>query len=103
MNSPIYSLTLRACASYAQLNERFDLARRTHSISVFTEGMLAMETTLVGVIQARALLQGRLRVCVNVCVCVCVFVSRTPVAVPVAAWACSDRFPLGLSPSICLY
>lgn len=36
---------------FAQLPERYELARRTYSISVFTEGMLAMETTLVGVIQ----------------------------------------------------
>jgi len=36
---------------FAQLPERYQLAKLTHSISVFTEGMLAMETTLVGVIQ----------------------------------------------------
>ena len=36
---------------YAQLEERYELARATHAISVFTEGILAMESTLVGVIQ----------------------------------------------------
>jgi len=46
-----YVLVRRGWHSFAQLNERFDLARRTHSISVYTEGMLAMETTLVGVIR----------------------------------------------------
>jgi hereditary spastic paraplegia protein strumpellin len=29
----------------------YALARATHSVSVFTEGILAMETTLVGVIE----------------------------------------------------
>ncbi|KAH7642710.1 wash complex subunit strumpellin-like protein [Dermatophagoides farinae] len=37
--------------NYAQLDERYEIARLTHSISVFTEGVLAMKTTLVGVIQ----------------------------------------------------
>lgn len=46
-----YATVRRGWHSFAQLNERFDLARRTHSISVYTEGMLAMETTLVGVIR----------------------------------------------------
>ena len=36
---------------YAQLEERFEVARLTHSISVFAEGMLAMKSTLVGVIK----------------------------------------------------
>ena len=36
---------------FAQLDERFDVARLTHSISVFTEGILMMKTTLVGVIK----------------------------------------------------
>ncbi|KAF2071648.1 hypothetical protein CYY_007041 [Polysphondylium violaceum] len=36
---------------FAQLDQRYDLARATHSVSVFTEGILAMETTLVGIIQ----------------------------------------------------
>lgn len=36
---------------YAQLDERYEVARLTHSISVFTEGILAMKTTLVGIIK----------------------------------------------------
>eukprot|EP01137_Pigoraptor_chileana_P023452 Opistho-2@89740 len=36
---------------YAQLNERYQVARLTHKISVFTEGILAMKKTLVGIIQ----------------------------------------------------
>ena len=36
---------------WAQLEERHALARATHQISVFTEGILAMETTFVGVIR----------------------------------------------------
>jgi WASH complex subunit strumpellin len=38
-------------AQVAQLDRRYDLAEATHAISVFTEGILAMETTLVGVIK----------------------------------------------------
>ena len=38
---------------FAQLDERFEVARLTHSISVFTEGILMMKTTLVGVIKVR--------------------------------------------------
>ena len=37
--------------SYAQLEERYALARTTYQISKFTEGILAMERTLMGVIQ----------------------------------------------------
>jgi WASH complex subunit strumpellin len=36
---------------FAQLAPRHQLARRTHEISVFTEGILAMEKTLLGVIK----------------------------------------------------
>ena len=36
---------------FAQLNDRFEVARLTHAISTFTEGMLSMKSTLVGVIQ----------------------------------------------------
>ncbi|XP_064625132.1 WASH complex subunit 5-like isoform X2 [Lineus longissimus] len=36
---------------YAQLDERYEVARLTHAISVFTEGMLMMKTTLVGIIK----------------------------------------------------
>lgn len=35
---------------YAQLDERFEFAELTHSISVFSEGMRMMKSTLVGVI-----------------------------------------------------
>lgn len=36
---------------YAQLNERFAVAKNTYQISVFTEGILMMKKTLVGVIE----------------------------------------------------
>lgn len=36
---------------YAQLDERYKIAKLTFSISVFTEGILAMKKTLVGVIE----------------------------------------------------
>ncbi|XP_035827087.1 WASH complex subunit 5 [Aplysia californica] len=36
---------------YAQLDERYEVARLTHAISVFTEGILMMKTTLVGIIK----------------------------------------------------
>lgn len=36
---------------YAQLDERYMVAKHTYSISVFTEGILMMKTTLVGVIE----------------------------------------------------
>lgn len=35
---------------YAQLNERFEFAHLTHSISVFSQGMRMMKSTLVGVV-----------------------------------------------------
>lgn len=35
---------------YAQLNERFEFAELTHSISVFSQGMRMMKSTLVGVV-----------------------------------------------------
>lgn len=38
---------------YAQLEERHGLARATHAISVFAEGIRSMETTLVGVIEVQ--------------------------------------------------
>ncbi|XP_077547549.1 WASH complex subunit strump isoform X4 [Haemaphysalis longicornis] len=37
--------------SYAQLEQRHEVARLTHSISVFTEGILMMKKTLVGIVQ----------------------------------------------------
>ncbi|XP_065361019.1 WASH complex subunit homolog 5 [Calliphora vicina] len=36
---------------YAQFEDRYTVAKLTHSISVFTEGILMMEKTLVGVIE----------------------------------------------------
>ncbi|KAI0224187.1 hypothetical protein LSAT2_024791 [Lamellibrachia satsuma] len=36
---------------YAQLEERYEVARLTHAISVFTEGILMMKTTLVGIVK----------------------------------------------------
>lgn len=36
---------------YAQLDERHEVAKLTHSISVFTEGILMMKRTLVGIVQ----------------------------------------------------
>ncbi|XP_050401033.2 WASH complex subunit 5 isoform X1 [Patella vulgata] len=36
---------------YAQLEDRYEVAKLTHSISVFTEGILMMKTTLVGIIK----------------------------------------------------
>lgn len=35
----------------AQLNLRYELAKQTHQVSVYTEGILAMKTTLVGIIK----------------------------------------------------
>jgi len=48
---------------YAQLKERYELARWTHRVSLFTEGILAMERTLLGVIQVdpRQILEDGLR------------------------------------------
>jgi len=36
---------------FGQLDQRYILAKATHSIAVFTKGMLAMETTLVGTVK----------------------------------------------------
>lgn len=36
---------------YAQLEDRAEVSRLTHSISVFTEGILMMKSTLVGVVK----------------------------------------------------
>ncbi|KAK2144442.1 hypothetical protein LSH36_756g00059 [Paralvinella palmiformis] len=36
---------------YAQLDERYQVAKLTHAVSVFTEGILMMKTTLVGIIK----------------------------------------------------
>ncbi|XP_077497040.1 WASH complex subunit strump isoform X1 [Amblyomma americanum] len=37
--------------TYAQLDQRYEVAKLTHSISVFTEGILMMKKTLVGIVQ----------------------------------------------------
>ncbi len=48
-------LVRRACLRlrhrYAQLEQRYELSRCTHQISVFTEGILGMKQVLLGVIQ----------------------------------------------------
>ncbi|KAK6491788.1 WASH complex subunit 5 [Huso huso] len=36
---------------YAQLGARYEVAKLTHAISIFTEGILMMKTTLVGIIK----------------------------------------------------
>lgn len=48
---------------YAQLDLRFELSKLTHQVSIFTEGVLVMEKTLLGVIQVepRAILEEGLR------------------------------------------
>ncbi|XP_065308366.1 WASH complex subunit 5 [Dermacentor albipictus] len=37
--------------AYAQLDQRYEVAKLTYSISVFTEGILMMKKTLVGIVQ----------------------------------------------------
>jgi WASH complex subunit strumpellin len=48
---------------FAQLDERYLLAKLTHQVSVFTQGILAMNTTLVGIIKLdpRLLLEDGIR------------------------------------------
>jgi WASH complex subunit strumpellin len=48
---------------YVQFESRFELARATHQISVFTQGMIAMEKTLVGInlLDPRVLLEDGIR------------------------------------------
>ncbi|EKX49139.1 hypothetical protein GUITHDRAFT_85883 [Guillardia theta CCMP2712] len=48
---------------YAQMEERYKLARSTHQVSVFTEGILAMEKTLMGIVEVdpKQLLQEGIR------------------------------------------
>lgn len=46
---------------YAQFDERFELAKLTHEITIFTEGMLTMDKCLMGVIEVdpkKLLVQG---------------------------------------------
>jgi WASH complex subunit strumpellin len=42
---------------YAQLEERHKIAKLTHDISIFTESMLMMKTTLVGIIKVYIYIQ----------------------------------------------
>lgn len=44
---------------YAQLDERYQVAKLTHDISIFTESMLLMKTTLVGIIKVTTRTQPR--------------------------------------------
>lgn len=48
---------------YAQAEDRYTLAKNTHRISVFTEGILAMDATLIGIIEVkpRQLLEDGIR------------------------------------------
>jgi WASH complex subunit strumpellin len=48
---------------YAELDSRLELAKLTHEVSIFTEGILVMEKTLLGVIQVepRQILEEGLR------------------------------------------
>lgn len=48
---------------FAQLDLRYELAKATHQVSIFTEGVLVMERTLLGVIQVdpRQILEEGLR------------------------------------------
>uniref|UniRef100_A0A182JXG8 WASH complex subunit 5 n=1 Tax=Anopheles christyi TaxID=43041 RepID=A0A182JXG8_9DIPT len=48
---------------YAQFEERFQIAKLTYTLSTFTEGILAMQTTLVGVVEldSRKLLEDGIR------------------------------------------
>ena len=48
---------------YSQLNLRFELSKLTYQVSVFTEGILVMEKTLLGIIRVdpRLILQEGLR------------------------------------------
>ena len=50
-------------SDYAQPNERLELARLTYRVSLFTEGILAMKQTLLGVVQVdpREILEKGLR------------------------------------------
>ncbi len=56
---------------FAQLEERFSLAQATHEVSVFTSGILAMETTLMGIIKLdpKQLLEVLSLTCHAVCSC----------------------------------
>ncbi len=59
--------------SYAHLQERYEVSKLTHAISVLTDGLLAMKSTLIGIIrieprQVRAhTLSDSMSVCVRRC------------------------------------
>jgi WASH complex subunit strumpellin len=61
-NIPI-RLEAKDLKDYAQLEARYDLAKLTHEVSIFTEGILVMEKTLLGIIQVdpRSILEEGLR------------------------------------------
>ena len=62
--NPIPSrLEAKDLKDYADLDQRFELSKLTHEVSVFTEGVLLMEKTLLGVIQVepRQILEEGLR------------------------------------------
>ena len=63
MNPIPIRLEAKDLKDYAQLDQRFNMAKLTHQISVFTEGILVMEATLLGVIQVqpRQILEEGLR------------------------------------------
>jgi WASH complex subunit strumpellin len=48
---------------FSQLDQRYQMAKLTHQVSVFTEGVLAMKTTLVGIVEVdpRKLLEDGIR------------------------------------------
>ena len=63
MHSIPSRLEAKDLKDFADLDERFEMAKLTHEVSVFTEGVLLMERTLLGVIQVepRQILEEGLR------------------------------------------
>jgi WASH complex subunit strumpellin len=61
-NIPI-RLEAKDLKDHAQLDARYELAKLTHEVSIFTEGILVMEKTLLGIIQVdpRLILEEGLR------------------------------------------
>ena len=47
-------LELSELKAMSQLDARYTLAKTTHHVSVFTEGMLQMKSTLLGIVEVRA-------------------------------------------------
>jgi len=56
-------LELANLKAVSQLDARYTLAKTTHHVSVFTEGMLQMKSTLLGIVEVdpRAILQDGIR------------------------------------------